>query len=63
MSKGKEEDDVCREFDLANFTIQPFGKTEPKSLVHLHRTGREDSDFENPNEVTSTRLSKREVTM
>jgi hypothetical protein len=59
---------VCREFDLANQTIQRFGKTEPKLLVHLNRRGGEDSDLEKLNEVTSMRrrlsgLSNREVTM
>jgi hypothetical protein len=59
---------VRREFDLANYTIQKFGKTEPKLLVNLNRTGLEDSDFENPDEMMSMRrrlsgLSNREVTM
>jgi len=54
---------VCREFDLANFTIQRFGKTEPKLLVHLNRTGREDRDFENLNEVTSMRCLSSGLTL
>jgi CENP-B N-terminal DNA-binding domain. len=36
ISNGKKKDDVSREFGVADYTIQRFGKTEPKLLVHLN---------------------------
>jgi hypothetical protein len=37
----KNKADVRREFGPANYTIQKFGKTEPKVLGCLKRTDRE----------------------
>jgi hypothetical protein len=63
--ENKNESDACREFGLANSTV--LGKTKPKLLVRMNGMDREQSDYENLNNLTSVErclsdLSKKEVT-